>query len=199
MLTDDQVLEIRTLGGTASLRELARRYNVSHVAIRNVLIGKRLTREERTPGARTPEEQIRIRFWAQVQKGSPIDCWLWQAAINSEGYGQFSFGGRLRGAHVVATLLSGCGPCEVVRHICNTPACVNPNHLLTGTTLDNVQHRVACGRSAHGEGNGRSKLTADQVKLIRQADLPIATLARQYGVDPKTIRSILTRKTWKHI
>ena len=189
MLTDNQVLEIRAAGKTLSLRQLADRYGVSHIAIRNILIGRRLTKAERT----------HLRFWAKVQTGATHECWIWQGATNSEGYGQFRLDGPLIGAHCAVLNLTGVSTTnKIVRHTCDIPLCVNPNHLRLGTILDNINDRDTRGRTAVGERHGRSKLTIQQVRTIRRVKKPVSILAQQYEVDPKTIRNILTRKTWRY-
>lgn len=143
------------------------------------------------------------RFWPHVQKGE--GCWLWTAGVNSSNYGVIKDGGHVLMAHRVAAELSGnvLGPDEVVRHLCNTSRCVRPDHLEIGTHADNVADRVAAGRSAKGEQNGRAKLTTEKVIAILVAsadhgDTP-AELARKHGVDPKAIRQILAGKTWRHV
>jgi hypothetical protein len=35
---------------------------------------------------------------------------------------------------------------RVVRHSCNTPACINPAHLRVGTQRDNMQDMIQAGR-----------------------------------------------------
>lgn len=89
------------------------------------------------------------------------------------------------------------GPNQVIRHTCDNRKCVNPEHLILGTHADNVADRVLRGRSARHENNGRAKLTKKDVIAIRQdTTTPKMYLAKKYGVDPKTIRSIKNGKTW---
>lgn len=58
--------------------------------------------------------------------------------------------------HVFRVFFGQLAEGEVVRHTCDNPACCNPAHLIRGTVADNVADRVARGRSATGERNGRS-------------------------------------------
>lgn len=88
----------------------------------------------------------------------------------------------------------------IVRHKCDNPNCVNIDHLELGTHQDNVNDRVERGRSAFGKGNGRSKLTEEDVVYIRTCEgVTVAELSRMFSVDRKAIRSVLQYKTWKHV
>lgn len=66
-------------------------------------------------------------------------CWLWTAAKNRKGYGQF----RMNGTLYIATrwvyeFVKGKHPGRlVVCHSCDTPSCVNPDHLFLGTIFEN--------------------------------------------------------------
>lgn len=52
------------------------------------------------------------------------------------------------------------------------------------------------GGVALGERNGQSKLTKDQVSLIRASAMGCKRLARQYNVNPTTIKRIRSGKYW---
>ena len=89
---------------------------------------------------------------------------------------------------------------SVIRHACNNPSCLNPDHLRDGTHADNVMDRVLADRSARGKRNGRAKLNARKVRLIRNSTTsPGKELARQFGVDEHLIRKIRKRELWKHV
>ena len=102
----------------------------------------------RNPAAeRRPLEE---RFWEKVDK-TPT-CWLFQAAVTSNGYGHFSVGGRAGGrrrAHRVAWELT-FGPIPdglFVLHRCDTRLCVNPTHLFLGTLRETTQDMWSKGRA----------------------------------------------------
>lgn len=54
-----------------------------------------------------------------------------------------------------------------------------------------------------GELNSKAKLTAENVRHIRrlraEIGLPLASIARNFGVSAQTIHGIVTRKTWAHV
>lgn len=70
-----------------------------------------------------------VRYWSKVEKTQ--GCWLWKAAKNSAGYGQFSIRGKLYYAHRVSYELEN-GPIPEhleLDHLCRNRACVRPEHL----------------------------------------------------------------------
>lgn len=87
----------------------------------------------------------------------------------------------------------------VVRHTCDRPSCINVEHAVLGTHAENVADRVRRGRSARGEQNGRAKLDERKVRAIRRSKQTPTALARKYGVNHKTITSILEGKNWSWV
>jgi hypothetical protein len=88
----------------------------------------------------------------------------------------------------------------VVRHLCNNPSCINPEHLKIGTHYDNVQDRVRSNRSAIGINNGRSKLKEkDVIEIKSNNKTSLTDLAIIYDVTTKVISNIKNNKNWKHI
>lgn len=117
---------------------------------------------------------------------------------NEQGYPVVKRNGKTRFLHhlVYAERNGEIPKGMVVRHTCDNPKCINPDHLILGTHADNVADRVARGRSAKGEQNGRAKLTVGKVKEILKSTESFVALARTYGVDRKTIHLIKQRKIW---
>jgi len=133
-------------------------------------------------------------------------CFLWTGTTTGGGYGRVRRGKRTHYAHRVAyELLVGPIPDGMhVLHHCDTPPCVNPEHLFLGTDADNIQDMDRKGRrvTRKGELHPRARLTEDDVRTIRARAAAGETqrpLAREYGVDQATISNIVTRKSWKHV
>lgn len=91
------------------------------------------------------------RFWGRVRKGE--GCWEWQALRSGQGYGMFPIANRHYGAHRASWEITN-GPIPdgmVVRHDCDNPPCVRPDHLRIGTHQDNVMDAVERRRHQRGD------------------------------------------------
>lgn len=149
------------------------------------------------------------RFWNFVDKKSEDECWHWTGQILATGYGRISLGAKKdgnEGAHRVSWKLHNKKDIPsgmFVMHKCDNPKCVNPYHLSIGTPKDNTQDMIAKGRkrvvSPKGEGNGKSLLNAEKVRLIRSSKLSHVELGRQLGVSSNCIRGVRIGRTWSHI
>lgn len=92
----------------------------------------------------------------------------------------------------------------VVRHRCDNPPCIHPDHIILGTPGDNSQDRKDRGRVVVplGEQHRLAKLTDATVLEIRHAlayGESNHTVAARYGVSRTTISNIRSGKSWKHI
>lgn len=130
-------------------------------------------------------------------------CWLWMKPLDRDGYGRVCVDGKNQRVHRVSyRLYKGDIPNGmIVCHECDTPACINPEHLFLGTHLDNVRDKITKGRDVDQKGtnNPHSKLTEADVIVIRQSSKLQRELAKEHGVVRSTISAIISRKTWSHI
>lgn len=132
-------------------------------------------------------------------------CWLWVGAT-SRGYGTTSVLGKMVRAHRASWLLHH-GPIAEgawVLHKCDTPLCINPDHLYLGTHQDNMTDMRRKGRAKGkrknvGARNPNSRLTDENITEIRASRESHATLASRFGVAHTTIRNIRAGESWKHV
>lgn len=113
-------------------------------------------------------------------------CWLWLGAVNSRGRGSVGVPGKRQtiSAHRLAFLLfRGPVPDGLhVLHACDTPLCVNPDHLFLGTHQDNMDDCLTKGRKAKGFRNPRTKLSSEQIAAIIADPRPQQEIADDYSI-----------------
>lgn len=129
-------------------------------------------------------------------------CWEWQASRSPGGYGQICRNNKTRPAHRVSyeAFVGKIPKGLVVRHACDNPRCINPEHLSVGTMKENMADRDSRGRrDVKGEQIGTSKLTEREVLEIKRSDLSLTLLSEMYNVDKSNIWAIRSGKSWKHL
>lgn len=101
---------------------------------------------------------------------------------------------------------------KVVRHKCDNPRCINPEHLEIGNHSDNMRDCVERGRHVNnlsncdhtnrkrGEANPNAKLTAEIVADMRtkwSGGWKQTEIARHYGVRQTDVSRIVNNKAWR--
>lgn len=140
------------------------------------------------------------------------DCIEWTGYRIKGGYGRRMIKGKCQLAHRVAYCAHHVIPIEAikgveVRHTCDHPPCVNPDHLVLGSHTDNMQDMVVRGRKARCDGlnNGNAKLSESQVQEIRQIyvkgsrEFGTVALSKKYGVSQPHISKVVLAKAWRTI
>jgi len=104
---------------------------------------------------------------------------------------------------IFAQLFGEIPPKMEVCHKCDTPACINPEHLFLGTHLDNMLDRSSKGRnntpSHFGTKNPRVKLSEKQVLDILNDKRKHSHIALEYGINVTTIYDIKNGRSWKEL
>jgi hypothetical protein len=132
----------------------------------------------------TPDEYD--RFWLKVEKTN--NCWVWTGGTRN-GYGLFRLRDKMWSAHRLSYAIhKGDVGNFKVRHTCDNPPCINPEHLLLGTHQDNSNDKMIRDRHTFS-------LTNEQVLDIRSRPLTTTMcrdLAEEFGVDASLIKNVLT-------
>ena len=149
------------------------------------------------------------RFWSKCIPEPNSGCWLWTAAINSNGYGSFGIGSRTDKTRKVVTSSRFayeliCGPIDDDRHVlhrCDNPVCVNLDHLYLGTRSQNMQDAYDRGRQPCRSGTLRpnSKLTEGIVAEMRRSNKTDQELSKETGCSRAAIHAARICKTWRHV
>jgi hypothetical protein len=130
-------------------------------------------------------------------------CWIWMGAISKAGYAlTHDVSGKTETVH---RLVNKTPAGMQTRHTCDIRCCVNPDHLLTGTHMDNMNDRDSRGRNIYGEKSSGAKLSDDLVAEIRNSVVigsgvsGVNATAKRLGVAPSLISDVVNRKRWKHV
>ncbi|APU00362.1 hypothetical protein fHeYen301_29 [Yersinia phage fHe-Yen3-01] len=85
----------------------------------------------------------------------------------------------------------------VVRHKCDNPRCINPDHLELGSHSDNMRDRVVRKTGCRGSKQKDAKLSYEIADVIRETvGKSQRALAKEYRVSQYQIWSVLNYKTW---
>ncbi len=157
------------------------------------------------------DEQFKERFFEKTIPEPNSGCLLWTGATDTRGYGQMAVRRVTTSAHRIAWRLAN-GSIDRHQHVlhrCDTPACVNVDHLFLGTHQDNMNDMAAKGRRAtehltkrKGELNGNSVLIEDDVRVIRRlrtGGCSLGTIALRFGISKQNVSMIVKNKTWAHV
>jgi len=141
-----------------------------------------------------PKAPLIDRFLNRVDKNGPTlkeelgACWTWTGGKGATGYGELrphiwdeSYAHRWAFKHYNGAIPEG----HDIRHKCDNRACVNPDHLETGTRAANNQDK----KERHPKPNNR-KFDAgqvEQIKALRAEGKLYKELAEQFGCNRRTI------------
>ena len=163
-------------------------------------------------GIYTRKSNPEKRFWRQVNKSET--CWNWTGSLGTRGYGALLVDGATLLAHRYSYTLH-VGPIPegmIVRHSCDNPRCVNPDHLLLGIQMDNHADKIERGRFVSGwikhresmlrnlqcreRVNGIFPATGDStrseiVRMFTTEGLAQAAIGRQVGVSQNMVSKVI--------
>ena len=123
-------------------------------------------------------------------------CWVWAWNVHPKGYGTVRIDGHNYKAHRVAYEL-GNGPIpegHILRHLCNNPSCINPEHLRAGTPRENMRDMVSAGNQRH-----QRLMPEDAVEIRLQfaaGGISMSEIARRRGVSTGAIQQAIANKTF---
>lgn len=190
-----KINKLKKLVDTHSNKELSKLFNTSQASIACVCSRFGIKRKSR------PNEK-KIEFLITEK-----DCWVCTSHCkNKEGYPYYKFNGKVGRMHrYMYEKYKGKIPeGYIVRHACDNPSCINPDHLLLGTHKDNKQDSINRKRHAKGTSVHSAKLTEKDVKEIRKLLKNkyygyMQNICKKFNVSSDCIYNIKNNKSWKHI
>lgn len=134
------------------------------------------------------------RFAEQHIREPNSGCWLWIGSLNKCRYGLFQVDGRqgLAHRHSYEMHIGKIPDGLCVLHKCDTPECVNPDHLFLGTQQDNIADMNAKDRQTR-------KLDAQQVRGIRASAGSLRSIGEKFGISVEQVRNVRSRRDWAHV
>lgn len=162
----------------------------------------------RACNTRINRENYRNSLLKRFRENTRIDgeCVIWTGLLNKQGYGRININGNIEIASRASfELFNGPIPDGLcVCHKCDRPACIRPEHLFLGTHADMLSK--GRNRAVYGAEHPRTKLSDDEVNLIRRRRLNgdrCDRLAKEFGVHPahvsricNSLRRSHTRPAW---
>ena len=114
------------------------------------------------------------------------ECMIWTRALNTDGYARMA--GNIKVHRLVNKLSTGeDNHGKVVRHTCDNPKCINPNHLIVGTHLENIMDRDLRNRTY----KKIAKEVVTKVKaLLNLNSFTQKEIAILIGIDPRRVSDI---------
>jgi hypothetical protein len=156
------------------------------------------------------EADISEYFWSLVDKNGPLPdpatgvkskCWLWLGSVMDQGYGRFKADGKIFMISRYAWREKGKPEpgALTVSTRCENRLCVR--HLYTRTRAEIMASIPR--RWASGEDSQLAHATSKQVLLMRKlyakGNVTQTALAKRFGMSTSNVKSILGRRSWKHI
>lgn len=117
------------------------------------------------------------------------ECLEWTRCLNSDGYARAKINDNVNGKvhRFVFEEVNGYAP-PVVRHSCDNPRCINPEHLVAGNNIDNIKDRNERKRTY----NYVSEEDKEAVRKLRAERLTHRQIAESLNIKTKRVERILS-------
>lgn len=143
-------------------------------------------------------------FWNKAIILGKEDCWEWQRALSSDGYGKCGFMEEQLAHRISYKIATGSIPKgKCVLHKCDNRKCINPDHLFIGTRTDNNKDRDNKKRTARGNTHGsrtkpESRPRGENHSRAIFSDKQVQEIRNLYATGEHTHRSLAKRFGTSH-
>jgi hypothetical protein len=161
---------------------------------------------------RNAKTEIQEYFWSLVDKNGPLPdprtgarskCWLWLGSVTDQGFGRFKAGNKTYMTTRFAWQEMGkANPGKLtISAFCGNRLCVR--HLRSRSRAD-IMVSVSRAKGWHsGERSHLARTTTKTVlqlrKLYAKGNFTQAMLAERFGLSLSNVKSIVRRRSWKHL
>lgn len=139
----------------------------------------------------------------------PSGCWKTNCTPSQRYPIVYCTGRFIKASHLMFRDSTGewTPPGLILRHSCDNSWCVNPGHLILGTTLDNAEDMILRSRSLRGGRHPARKLSPELVEEIintapksssewRTKHITQAAFGLRYGISRAQLQRILDGRSW---
>lgn len=139
------------------------------------------------------------RLMKHVSPEPNTGCWLWTASVKPSGHPQIRVGKKTRYAHRLMWILYNrrIPKRKEIRHRCDQPSCINPQHLELGSHADNMRDMALRNRNVGTRSLSAIKVA--EIKVALSKGVLHRIIAKKYKVHRSTITLINRGMTWSHV
>jgi HNH endonuclease len=155
-------------------------------------------------------QSIEERLFSKYAKNEN-GCWIFAGYKDKKGYGHIGIAAegsdkkRVRAHRLSYSLFVGEIPDGMmICHRCDTPSCINPDHLFVGTAQDNTDDMFSKNRWKGGFEKGVrpavTKFTEQDIlrmKELYQSGVKQVDIAKEYRTSQGHISNIILGRAWK--
>jgi hypothetical protein len=154
-------------------------------------------------------DAVKAKLSKKYSVSPETGCWIWTAGKSKAGYGQMGLDYKVVYAHRVSyeVYVGPIPPGYQVCHDCpggDNRACINPDHLFTGTSLDNMRDaakKKTMGPKVPLKGSQmwNAKLTEELVREILDSKESALLVSARLQVDRSLVYQVRRRQIWRHV
>lgn len=128
-------------------------------------------------------------------------CWMWQGRL-CQGYGRMMINRQYHRVHRLS-YEAFRGPIPdglVVRHTCDTPACIYPLHLKSGTTKQNIHDAIERKRfRPRGKDHLLSEVEIKEIARRYHAGESTKDMGQEFGLNRNYIMRLINQEYWREL